>query len=305
MTGKVPELNHLAPFMREIALLSKEERVKRVLADRWLGYAKAEEAVNKLEDLIAHPKRQRMPNLLISGPTNNGKSMIIEKFPRTHLSENKERYPETDRPIVIVQMPSDPKISRFYSILLHGLEVNLRHRPRVSDLEIMALQMLKSLNVKILIIDETHNILVGTTAAQREFLNLLRFLGNQLKIPIVCVGTKEAYFAIRSDDQLENRFEPFTLPLWKNDHELASLLASLTSTLPLQKPSLLMEPELIHFLLDKSEGIIGEIITLLNKAAILAIESGEEWINKKILARIGYLSPTERRRVSERDLIQS
>ena len=85
---------------------------------------------------------------------------------------------------------------------------------------------------------------------------------------------------------------------------IASLLASLTSTLPLQKPSLLMELELVRFLLDKSEGIIGEIITLLNKAAILAIESGEERINKKILARIDYLSPTERRRVSERDLIQ-
>ena len=54
----------------------------------------------------------------------------------------------------------------------------------------------------------------------------------------------------------------------------------------------------------KSEGVIGEIITLLNNAAILAIESGEERINKKILARIDYLSPTERRRVSERDLIQ-
>ncbi|MEI8062418.1 MAG: TniB family NTP-binding protein, partial [bacterium] len=201
-------------------------------------------------------------------------------------------------------MPSDPKISRFYSILLHGLDVNLRHRPRVSDLEIMALQMLKNLNVRILIIDETHNILAGTTAAQREFLNLLRFLGNQLKIPIVCVGTKEAYFALRSDDQLENRFEPFTLPLWKDDQELASLLASLASTLPLQKPSLLTDPELIRFLLDKSEGVIGEIITLLNNAAILAIESGEERINKKILARIDYLSPTERRRVSERDLIQ-
>ena len=304
MTTKTLELNHLAPSMREIALLSKEERVKRVLADRWLGYTKAEAAVNKLEALIAHPKRQRMPNLLISGPTNNGKSMIIEKFRRTHLLENKDHYPATDRPIVVVQMPSDPKISRFYSILLHGLDVNLRHRPRVSDLEIMALQMLKNLNVRILIIDETHNILAGTTAAQREFLNLLRFLGNQLKIPIVCVGTKEAYFAIRSDDQLENRFEPFTLPLWKDDQELASLLASLASTLPLQKPSLLTDLELIRFLLDKSEGVIGEIITLLNNAAILAIESGEERINKKIIARIDYLSPTERRRVSERDLIQ-
>lgn len=304
MKNTALELEHLTPFMREIALLPKEERINRILADRWLGYTKAEEAVNKLEALIAHPKRQRMPNLLICGPTNNGKSMIVEKFRRTHLLENKDHYPAGDRPILVVQMPSDPKISRFYSILLHGLEINLRNRPRVSDLEIMTLQVMNRVNVRILIIDETHNILAGTTALQREFLNLLRFLGNQLKIPIVCVGTREAYFAIRSDDQLENRFEPFTLPLWKDDHELASLLASLTSTLPLQKPSLLMDPEVIRFLLDKSEGTIGEIITLLNKAAILAIESGEERISKENLARIDYLSPTERRRASERDLIQ-
>lgn len=41
---------------------------------------------------------------------------------------------------------------------------------------------------------------------------LLRFLGNELKIPIVGDGTRDAYLAIRSDDQLENRFAPFVLP---------------------------------------------------------------------------------------------
>jgi chromosomal replication initiation ATPase DnaA len=168
----------------------------------------------------------------------------------------------------------------------------------------MVLGVLTRLNVRILIIDEVHNILAGTAAIQREFLNLIRFLGNQLKIPIVCVGTREAYFAIRSDDQLENRFEPFTLSLWKDDEEFASLLASLTATLPLKKPSILTSPEVVRFILDKSEGTIGEIITLLTKAAIIAIESGEEVINKKVLAHIDYLSPTERRRISERDLIQ-
>ena len=41
-----------------------------------------------------HPKRQRMPNLLIVGPTNNGKSMIIEKFKRMHKSISKENVPK-------------------------------------------------------------------------------------------------------------------------------------------------------------------------------------------------------------------
>lgn len=184
-------------------------------------------------------------------------------------------------PIVVVQMPSDPKIPRFYSMLLYAMNVRLFSRSRISDLEPKVLQALERQKVKLLIIDEVHNLLAGTSATQREFLNLIRFLGNQMKIPIVCVGTKDAYYAVRSDDQLENRFEPFTLPLWQDDEELASLLTSITSTFPLRKPSTLINPELMRFLLDKSEGTIGEIMTLLTKAAILAIESGEELINKK------------------------
>jgi len=293
---------HLMPWAKEIALLPDCERIHRVRTDRWVGYTQATEAVAKLEMLLSHPKRQRMPNLLLIGPTNNGKSMIIEKFRRTHLSENGNHYQPEEMPIVVVQMPSDPKIPRFYSMLLHAMNVRLISRSRISDLEIKVLQSLDRLKVRLLIIDEVHNLLAGTSAAQREFLNLIRFLGNQLKIPIVCVGTKDAYYAVRSDDQLENRFEPFTLPLWQDDEELASLLASITSTFPLRKPSTLTSPDLMRFLLDKSEGTIGEIMTLLTKAALLGIESGEEMINKKILAQVDYQSPTERRRTFERAL---
>ena len=295
-------MNHLMPWAKEIALLADDERIQRVRTDRWVGYTKATEAVAKLEALLSHPKRQRMPNLLLIGQTNNGKSMIIEKFRRTHLSEKSSHYQPEEMPIVVVQMPSDPKIPRFYSMLLYAMNVRLISRARISDLETKVLQALERLKVKLLIIDEVHNLLAGTAVAQREFLNLIRFLGNQLKIPIACVGTKDAYYAVRSDSQLENRFEPFTLPMWQDDEELASLLTSITSTFPLRKPSTLTNPDLMRFILDKSEGTIGEMMTLLSKAAVLAIESGEEMINKKILAQIDYLSPAERQRTFKRAL---
>ncbi len=290
------------PWAKEIALLGDDERIQRIRTDRWVGYTKATEAVAKLEALLSHPKRQRMPNLLLIGPTNNGKSMIIEKFRRTHLSEKGNRYQPEEMPIVVVQMPSDPKIPRFYSMLLYAMNVRLISRARISDLETKVLQALERLKVKLLIIDEVHNLLAGNAVAQREFLNLIRFLGNQLKIPIVCVGTKDAYYAVRSDSQLENRFEPFTLPMWQDDDELASLLTSITSAFPLRKASILTNPDLMRYILDKSEGTIGEMMTLLSKAAVLAIESSEEMINKKILAKIDYQSPTERQRTFERAL---
>ena len=47
-------------------------------------YARAEAALSAFEDLLSFPKRTRMPNLLLVGPTNNGKTMIVEKFRRAH-----------------------------------------------------------------------------------------------------------------------------------------------------------------------------------------------------------------------------
>lgn len=70
------------------------------------------------------------------------------------------------------------------------------------------LALLRACETRLLIIDELHNLLGAYPRRQRELLNGLRFLGNELKIPLVCLGTKDAYLAIRSDDQLENRFHP-------------------------------------------------------------------------------------------------
>jgi hypothetical protein len=133
-------------------------------------------------------------------------------------------------------------------------------------------------------------------------LNALRYLGNALKIPIVCVGTKDAYLAIRSDAQLENRFEPFLLSAWKAGQEFDSLLASIVSVLPLKQRSNLNHPLISNYILEKSDGILGEIFTLIRRAAVIAIHSGHEMIDRKLLNEIDYHSPTERIRLFERHI---
>ena len=65
------------------------------------------------------------------------------------------------------------------------------------------LVLLREVGARMLVVDELHNVLAGRGDTRREFLNLLRFLGNELRIPLVGVGTREAYLAVRSDDQLE------------------------------------------------------------------------------------------------------
>ncbi|MHC8609986.1 TniB family NTP-binding protein (plasmid) [Paenarthrobacter ureafaciens] len=298
---EAPELSHLHPSVRAAARLPANERVELIRADRWIGYPRAVEAVARLESLLSWPDKQRMPNLLLIGPTNNGKSMIVEKFRRGHPPVAE---PERERiPVLCVQMPSEPSVLRFYIALLAALGAPLQPRRRLADVEQISLKLLRLTGVRMLVIDELHNILAGQGNSRREFLNLLRFLGNELRIPIVGVGTREAYLAVRSDDQLENRFEPIVLPLWKTGEDTLSLLASFAAALPLQRASDIATADMAQYLLARSEGTIGELARLLTTAAIAAVESGEERINRRTLVMADYAGPTERRRLFERELM--
>jgi hypothetical protein len=293
--------SHLLPSAQALVALPTAERIQHIRADHWIGYPHALKTVNRLEMLFNWPKKQRMPNLLLIGPTNNGKSMIIERFRRLHLPSSSIDHEHI--PVLCVQMPSDPSVLRFYVAMLAALGAPLRPNLRLPTLEQLALSLLRSVEVKMLVIDELHNILAGDSSNRREFLNLLRFLGNELCIPLVGVGTREAYLAIRSDDQLENRFEPIVLPLWEVNDDSCSLLASFAAAFPLRNRSNIATPEMARYLLTRSEGTIGELAHLLTSAAIAAVDSGEEAINQRTLILADYVGPSERRRQFERELL--
>lgn len=304
VTETILDLSHLTLQAQALAILPGAERINRIRSERWIGYTYAGQALMELENLFAWPSRQRMPNMLIIGPTNNGKSMIIEKFRRQHLPKMSSDGSKEIVPVVIMEMPSEPSITRFYTMLLHAMNTPTASRLRVPDLEVLALRIMKTIEIRMLIIDELHNMLSGGPSVRREFLNLIRFLGNMLRIPIIGVGTEDAYRAIRTDDQLENRFKPFILPRWKEDDELMLLLASFASSFPLRSTSYeLHSREMARYILARTEGTIGEIAMLLMGAAIIAIESGEEAINSKTLARVDYDSPTQRRQKFERGIV--
>lgn len=274
--------------------------MRRIRTDRWIAYARANAALAAMEDLLSFPKRMRMPNLLLVGPTNNGKTMIVEKFRRAHppLSAADTTDGVAMLPVLRVQMPPGPDESRLFGAILEGLGVPFGPRDRVAAKQDMTVRMMRATNTRLLVIDELHNLLSGTTLQQRRLLNLLRWLGNELQIPLVGVGTAEALRAIRSDDQLVNRFSPFALPPWEDDEEYRRLLATLEAVLPLRKASHLDDPVMASRILTAAEGVLGEIIAVVVQAAVLAVESGTERITAKMIDGADFIRPSERRRVA-------
>ena len=111
------------------------------------------------------------------------------------------------------------------------------------------------------------------------YLNSIRLLANDLKLPLVCVGTQEAKQALMTDQQLADRFAASELPPWHNDTAFGQLLASFGSILPLRLPSNLQDADVRARILALTEGITVRIFRLIEVAAIQAIENGKECID--------------------------
>lgn len=296
----MPEYLHLQPSVRSLADDSLDSRIRRIRTDRWITYTKAEYALSRLEELLTYPKRTRMPNILLVGPTNNGKTMIVEKFRRMHppVPASQTENGSARVSVLSVEMPAAPDESRFFGAILAELGFPHLLSDRVSKRQEIAVRLMRETGVETLVVDEVHNLLAGSQVQQRRLLNLLRWLGNELQIPLVAVGTAEALRAIQSDDQLANRFEPIGLPPWRKGDEYGQLLNSLEATIPLRMPSYLTHPTLAEHILASAEGILGEIVSCVTRAAVHAINSGTESISPKVLNETGFISPSQRRRIA-------
>ena len=293
-------MKHLSENTRKFVESSTDEqRIKHAKEFRWIGYSDSIKILKKMDDLIDYPKSSRMPNLLLVGDSNNGKTALLNRFHKRHqakVKEDENGFSKVINPVLFVQAPPEPDEKRFYNIIFEKLYAPYKTSEKIEQRQIRLIHLLKEMETKVLIIDEIHHVLAGTLAKQRLFLNVLKYLSNELQIPLICAGTRDAFNAIQTDPQLSNRFEPKVLPRWTNYTELKRLLISFESILPLKKESNLVENSITNKILAMSDGLIGEISKIIELSTILAIESKIEKITPNILESIDYTSPDKRKK---------
>jgi hypothetical protein len=139
-------------------------------------------------------------------------------------------------------------------------------------------RLLAEVGARVLVVDEINSVLAGTARQQRLFLQLLRFLSNELCIGLVCAGVPEARHALLSDPQLRSRFAEVELQPWEAGPGLQLFVNRIVQGLPLRLPSAVDSPHLCRRLAERSGGITLAIRRALERAAVAAIRSGEERI---------------------------
>lgn len=286
---------HLGPSALKLVDLPDAERIYAIREGTRIPYPRAKQIMERMDELFEYPRIDRMPNMLIVGASNNGKSNILHHFEDKHKPDANPEGEYSIVPVVFVEAPKKPDMNDFYNRMLEAIWQPYSIRAKSSDKEREVMKVFRNVQLKVLLIDEIQHIIAGGQVKQREFRNGLKSLGNELKISIVCAGVEEAFNAFNTDPQMSNRFEPEFLPLWNLDNEYGDLLASFERRLPLKKPSNLRDPAVAQKVLWMSEGILGEIHEILKRAAIEAIKKKSEQITLKIIEGIRWTLPSKRK----------
>lgn len=273
----------------ELLTASDQERLNHIEKEVFITYPKAAEILAEMEDLLSHPRVNRMPNLLIVGRSDNGKTELLKEFLKRHPAEERADMDVTYAPVVYIQSPPGPSEHLFLNTLLMMLGVTLRSNEASDQKLLRIMKILKDVQTRILMVDELNALLAGSVTKQRFFLNMLKYLSNELQISIVAAGTLDAQQAVRSDAQITSRFPARTLPRWQEGEDFRKLLRSFEYVLPLKEASDLHKGEVARALYGHSEGLIGNLAKVIKSAAKYAIKSQTEKVNMESIANCNFV----------------
>jgi len=106
-----------------------------------------------------------------------------------------------------------------------------------------------------------------------------------LGIALTCADAPEARQAMLTDPRLRSPFLDMELPPWRDDGDLRIFLARLVQSLPLRRPSPVDSPGLRRLIATRSSGLTWTICKAFERAAVTAIASGKERLDRSSLER--------------------
>lgn len=232
----------------------------------WVPYPRGEELLHMMQMLLDSPPLHRPECRLIYGDSNVGKTSIAIEFAIRANGAPPDPHGGINAPVLCVEAPPNASLNMFYSLLLRPFKM-----PRVArtldDKMLMAFSRLPALGVKMIVVDEIHNVLSGKSDKREEFLTGLKSLTNELRIPMVLIGTEPARTAIQVDPQLGNRFVPVHLAGWRVDKEYGRFIKMVFEYWGLDAKDLIRTKSGLSAVYYQTSGLTGEAVSLARSLA--------------------------------------
>ena len=236
--------------------------------------------------------------VVIEGDSFLGKTTLVQLFAKEFHRQQIDLYGEmTDDgderwPVAYVTLTGHPSMRDLNASLLHYF-AHAGGRGAAGDLARRALDTFTKCHVRLLIIDDLH-FLRWESGDGSKVSNHLKYLVNEFPITMLLIGTDltelglyrsarglgKAVLGPTARRTTSYRVEPYV----DDDKEWRSVVRAIERNLVLTRhKDGMLTTQLSGYLLDRSTGYMGSLVTLINRSAVRAIITGSEAITEKIL----------------------
>lgn len=266
------DLSHVHCSCHGLFQLTDEARAMACLRDIFIHHSSANLLFKKINMIMSMPRKVVAPCLLCTGRGGSGKTSSIEELQaRNATSPNR---------IVFVTMHQNADNMGLKELILAEMGLDTSRRARQTRMITPELQhIIKSENIRAIVIDEVHDALTLSPFQRRANLSLLKNLsGSTYGLSVFAFGVPDAARFLREDPQLARRYSVHNLESWENGENFRNFVFSYIHRLPLKKPTDFRDQELCLAIMNKSLGITDNIVKILQASAWAAIADGTERI---------------------------
>lgn len=268
--------DHLHESRRYALLLPDEERFRIIREDIKITTEHMENVKIIASNMLGITRgSMEAPCLIVSAGSNHGKTTICNA-----VRGMGEEWRHKVRYVTFVKDSS--KLKPFEKLLL---AIGISPEKAGIDINIITEHCLAN-DIRAVFMDEFHDSIKALAKAEQDkFLSTLRGMcGAPLYMSFFAFGTEAALNALGHDPQYVRRFEKYELTPWMlQDAEYLNFLDTWEEIVPLAKASSLSSVELSSFIHKSTQGVIGNITSLLKGAACLAVSYGLEQITLETL----------------------
>ena len=290
--------DHLSAETRAMLGRPAAERLAWFQTEFWIKYPASDAILARLEELVNKPRRARMPGYLVTSESNNGKTSIAMRFAGLHPPVFSEADSKMQMPVMLLEVVPTPTEAAIIERILSILWIPYRLTDPVPDKREAAIVAMRNAGLQLLMLDELQKILGARLEQRRAVMDALRYIANQVPVPVVAFSTPRGTGGLASSDEMINRLRPLTLPTWKLDADFQRLLLSFEEHMPLPERSGLGKKAMAALIHTLSEGLVGEVYDLLELALSVAIASDAPRIDEALLRGLAWTPPSDRKRLA-------
>lgn len=287
------QINSLSPARKEEY---DQERFAWLGADVVLETPDTEALTRQTRVLMARNSAQSATarrGLAISGSAGRGKSTAALLIGRRHermMRAKFNRYDDGFAPVVYTVVPPGTTPKMMMLAFANFLGLLVPNRSTAQDLTEQIVRVMRSLSVSLVLVDEVHNLKTNHQAGS-EAASALKVFSERLDATFIYAGIdllQADLFAGHMGRQLKGRMTVHQMRKYEYGTKAqrgkwAELVLGVEALLPLGRHAAGSLETEATYLYDRTGGSIGSLRALLNDAAIAAIISGEELVNRKLL----------------------